>query len=296
MHGLEWDSAQSKLWGGSNGNLFDIVPATGVATQIGASGLTSFLNLGYVPSTDSLFATNSGTDSFYSVDRVTGALTLIGALGAASTNPNGLAYDTDNGVMFMVDNSTDNLCTIDLATGVATIVGSTGAGNLLGLVYIPDVSQHVAFCFGDGTGTACPCANPGLPGNGCANSLNTNGSNLDATGSASIANDTFVLVGSDMPNSSALYFQGTSQLGGGAGATFGDGLRCAAGTIIRLGTKTNVAGTSQYPAPGDLTISVRGSCAAGDVCTYQVWYRNAAAFCTASTFNLTNGIQVTWIP
>jgi hypothetical protein len=26
-----------------------------------------------------------------------------------------------------------------------------------------------------------------------------------------------------------------------------------------------------------------------------VWYRNAAVFCTASTFNLSNGLQVTWI-
>jgi hypothetical protein len=28
--------------------------------------------------------------------------------------------------------------------------------------------------------------------------------------------------------------------------------------------------------------------------TYQVWYRNAAAFCTISTFNLTNGIELSW--
>jgi hypothetical protein len=27
---------------------------------------------------------------------------------------------------------------------------------------------------------------------------------------------------------------------------------------------------------------------------YQVWYRNAAAFCTSSTFNLSNGYRVVW--
>jgi len=27
-----------------------------------------------------------------------------------------------------------------------------------------------------------------------------------------------------------------------------------------------------------------------------VWYRNAAAFCTNSTFNLTNGLNVVWQP
>jgi hypothetical protein len=30
--------------------------------------------------------------------------------------------------------------------------------------------------------------------------------------------------------------------------------------------------------------------------TYQAWYRNAAVFCTASTFNLSNGYSITWTP
>jgi hypothetical protein len=99
-----------------------------------------------------------------------------------------------------------------------------------------------------------------------------------------------------MPNSSALYFQGTSQTAGGAGSVFGDGLRCAGGTVVRLGTKSNLAGTSTYPVGADPDVSVRGGDSAGDVRTYQCWYRNAAPYCTPSTFNLTNGVQVTWTP
>jgi hypothetical protein len=30
--------------------------------------------------------------------------------------------------------------------------------------------------------------------------------------------------------------------------------------------------------------------------TYQAWYRNSAAYCTASVFNLTNGVQIDWLP
>jgi hypothetical protein len=149
-----------------------------------------------------------------------------------------------------------------------------------------------AYCFGDGTGTACPCGNSGAAGNGCANSINANGANLTASGSPSISADTLVLLGSGMPNSSALYFQGTSQIS----TAFGDGLRCAGGTVIRLGTKTNVAGASQYPTGGDLSVSVRGANSAGNVRNYQVWYRNAADFCTPSTFNLSNGLNLTWAP
>jgi len=149
-------------------------------------------------------------------------------------------------------------------------------------------------CFGDGTGLACPCGNIGAPGNGCASSVNANGGNLSSSGAASIGADTLTLLGSSMPSSSALYFQGSAVLGSGNGVNFGDGLRCAGGTVIRLGTKTNVAGVSQYPVLGDQSISVRGSNSAGAFRIYQVWYRNAAAFCTASTFNLTNAVSVTW--
>ncbi|MCY2962017.1 MAG: hypothetical protein NTY35_17815 [Planctomycetota bacterium] len=152
------------------------------------------------------------------------------------------------------------------------------------------------FCFGDGSGTACPCANSGAAGNGCANSIVAAGANIAATGVASLTADTVVLRGSGMPNSSALYFQGTSQQNGGLGGTFGDGLRCAGGSVIRLKTVNNAAGASQYPGVGDPTVSVRGAVAAPATRTYQVWYRNAAAFCTVSTFNLSNGLQVAWQP
>jgi hypothetical protein len=156
-------------------------------------------------------------------------------------------------------------------------------------------STGTPYCFGDGSGTACPCGNAGATGNGCASSLFASGANLAATGTASISADTLVLNGSSMPNSSALYFQGTLRVNAGAGAAFGDGLRCAGGSIIRLGTKMNAANQSSYPVAGDPPISVRGAIpSAGTVRTYQVWYRNAAAFCQPETFNLANAVEITW--
>jgi hypothetical protein len=157
-------------------------------------------------------------------------------------------------------------------------------------------SPGSGFCFGDGTGTACPCGNAGVAGHGCASSVNTSGAVLAGSGAPSIGSDSFVLTGSGMPNSSALYFQGGSQAGGGTGLAFGDGLRCAGNPVIRLGTKLNVGGTSSYPSGGDAHISVKGANSAGFVRTYQVWYRNAAPFCTPSTFNLSNGFETTWVP
>jgi Tol biopolymer transport system component len=155
----------------------------------------------------------------------------------------------------------------------------------------------VPFCFGDGSGTQCLCGNSTVSGNGCPNSVNQDGANLAASGSTSLAADTLVLSASGMPESFGLFFQGSTQVAGGAGSIFGDGLRCAGGTFIRLAVRPCVGGASQYPtATSDLSVSVRGSVAAPGPRTYQVWYRNPAVFCTQAVFNLTNGLAVTWTP
>lgn len=153
-----------------------------------------------------------------------------------------------------------------------------------------------AFCFGDGAqyAEACPCGNAGTAGRGCANSVNANGARLTASGAPSLANDTIVLAAEGMPNSSALYFQGTARTAGGIGTPFGDGLRCVGGSVVRLATQSNALNASSYPKIGDPSVSVRGNIAAPGVRTYQVWYRNAADFCTPATFNLTNGVQLVW--
>lgn len=164
------------------------------------------------------------------------------------------------------------------------------------LVDFTPPGQGVSFCAGDGTQTACPCANSGAAGAGCANSVDANGGRLVASGVASVAADTFALSGSGMPNGPALYFQGSATSGGGLGSAFGDGLRCATGTIVRLKVAANVAGASSTPSGTDLPIGLVGGVTAGQVANYQVWYRDSAAFCAPETFNLTNAVAVTWIP
>ncbi len=177
----------------------------------------------------------------------------------------------------------------------ATLRNGAGTAFAQGVFRRQGGNLQRTLCYGDGSGTACPCGNNSAVGtnSGCLNSLGLGGK-VDASGIASIGSDSLTLLGSNMPNSSALYFQGTAPSAGGAGAMFGDGLRCAAGTVIRLKTVTNVGGLSQYPQAGDLSISVRGMVATPGDRYYQVWYRNAAAFCTVSTFNLTNAVRATW--
>ena len=172
------------------------------------------------------------------------------------------------------------------------ITGPAGSQMQLGFAPV----APIAFCFGDGSGTACPCGNAGAADSGCGNSANAAGGKLEAQGTSSISADTLVLIGSGMPNGTALYFQGGMRIHGGTGALFGDGLRCVGGMVVRMGAKTNSGGSSSYPAAGDPAISVKGADSAGLVRYYQCWYRDATPFCTTTTFNLTNALQVTWTP
>jgi hypothetical protein len=114
---------------------------------------------------------------------------------------------------------------------------------------------------------------------------------------ASVSSDTFVPSVGAAPNSSVLFFQGTAQVAGGAGSVFGDGLHCAGGVVRRLGTKSASSHSAKHPAGSDLPVSVRGVLPAlGCVRTHQARYRNAAAYCTASTFNSSNGWEAAWLP
>lgn len=156
-------------------------------------------------------------------------------------------------------------------------------------------SVYIPFCAGDGSASACPCGNtsPTDSGRGCLNSLSLSGV-VSALGTASIASDTVTLRGNGMPDGGVLYFQGTSQAGAGAGVLFGDGLLCVAGTIRRLAVKFNVQNASSLPASGDPSLSVLGGLTAPGTAHYQLWYRDAGAFCSSDTFNLTNALSIVW--
>jgi hypothetical protein len=206
----------------------------------------------------------------------------IGVVGMQAADASG-TYDVG---IFDLDNDGD----LDMVMGRCT-------GTFVWLNTLNAAPSVTSFCYGDGSDTPCPCGNASAPGaiEGCLNSLGLGG-RLEAQGIARVSADTAVLRGARMPNGSALYFQGTTRQNGGSGSVFGDGLRCASGSVVRLATKFNGAGESRFPEAGDATLSAQGGVSAGNVRTYQLWYRNAASFCNPETFNLTNGVEIAWAP
>lgn len=157
-----------------------------------------------------------------------------------------------------------------------------------------------AFCFGDGTGNACPCANSGASGHGCENSFATGGGLLTASGTSSVEDDTIRLHASGLPlTAPCFFFQGESQRNNGLGAPFGDGLVCVGGPAVRLGEHSAQAGIAEFGfgVAGDPSITHRSWIPPiGATRYYQAWYRNAALFCTPAGFNYTNGLRVIWTP
>lgn len=175
----------------------------------------------------------------------------------------------------------------ELAAGTAVDADANG---------VIDVCEPFSFCLGDGLDpshtTICPCGNTGAPGHGCANSTNPAGALLTTSGATS--SDSVVLHGSGMPASSlCLYLQGDAI----QDALFGDGVICTGGALIRLRLKVNIVGSSQYPDPGEPSLSTRGLVTPGSGARryYQTYYRNpAAAFCQPATFNITGGRVIDW--
>lgn len=150
-------------------------------------------------------------------------------------------------------------------------------------------------CPGDGSNAACPCGNTGASGHGCANSAFAGGAVLSSNGLASLGSDTLQLVAAGMSGTSALFFQGTAQLGGGGGIMLDDGLWCAGGALVRLRTAPVSGGSASVPLAGDPRLSVSGLILGpSEIRTYQVRYRNAASFCTPGTTNFTNGLRIVW--
>ncbi|MBL8857109.1 MAG: hypothetical protein JNL28_01210 [Planctomycetes bacterium] len=185
----------------------------------------------------------------------------------------------------------------------ATVTVAGSDVNCVLRIPLPGVVT-TSFCEGDAIGTTClGCGNNGAVGNGCANFTFAGGAHLAASGvaGASVGTDTLVLTASDIPGP-GLFFQSDGLAANPI--TFGDGMLCAAVNIVRLGVVfPSGAGVASYP--GGLTpnpIHVAGGATVGQTKHYQCWYRDAGetspgvSFCTPSTFNLTQGVSLTWGP
>jgi hypothetical protein len=187
-----------------------------------------------------------------------------------------------------------------------SLATTLAAGDMNGVsdVFLRDRANEAIFapfCFGDGTTFACPCGNSGLPGRGCQNSAGTGGAVLSGSGVPSLAADTVHLISSfELPSVTSILMQGTAIA---TPTIFGDGRRCAGGTIKRLFSVSAVGGVATAPSGTQLSISARSAAlgapiSAGSTRIYQMYYRDpSATFCPnppGNLYNISSAVAVTW--
>lgn len=141
MHGLEVDDT-GQLYGystniASGARFFSINRNTGQATPISDPGFGGFGSLGFVPGTQTMFLSDTVGDQLWTVDRLTGAATVVGPFGVTTQVGVGMAYDPAYG-MYAVNNSgQDALYTLNLQTGAATLISTLTTSNMLSLAFVP---------------------------------------------------------------------------------------------------------------------------------------------------------------
>lgn len=198
-----------------------------------------------------------------------------GALHAASflvSDPSAFV-GTDSRITFLVAGDTQ---------------GNQGLGLMFDEVRVLLEPTGTPLCFGDGTGTACPCLNFGGLGEGCSNSTGV-GARLDASGSQVVAaNDLQLRVSQARPNSTGMFIQGATPVA----FPFKDGLLCAGNPTTRLESVQLDAGGSGQSIG---SIATLGAVAPGDSRVYQLWYRDPALSPCGSGSNLSSALLVQWI-
>lgn len=253
----------------------------------------------FTPATDGVLSISTcGSNDYPALDR--GEFTVVSVhSGCPPTAANELACSSGASACSEAGSIGDAFVSAIVHAGIPVVVR---VGNLATSPYegpfLLETSFEPGIPFCEGSQTPCPCANAGIAGHGCAHSQSPRGARLSASGEPSVTSDSLVLRGTEMPGGSiALYVQGTTMAG--VGALFGDGLRCVAGTVVRLGARANVNGTSAFGAVagGGVHASSSGMLPpSGGTRHYQACYRDAASFCTSATFNATNGLSISWRP
>jgi hypothetical protein len=156
------------------------------------------------------------------------------------------------------------------------------------------------FCTCDGSPYSGPCTNNGLTGHGCNNSANTGGAILVASGTTTP--DTMVLTQSlELPTTLSVFSQGDATVA--TPITFGDGLRCIGGHLLRLFKHSAVGGVVSAPSGSDMSITGRSSFKGqpippGATRYYMVYYRDGGSVCPPATekhFNVGNAWAITWL-
>ncbi len=126
---MAWDYTTETMFALSGLNLYTVNLSTGAMTLVGAitGGMATPINLLAHPQDGKLYSVELTTDELFSIDKSTGAASLIGPIGIAINFAQGADFDNASGVGYMCayeGAGVNSVRTINLETGATTAVSS----------------------------------------------------------------------------------------------------------------------------------------------------------------------------
>lgn len=155
---------------------------------------------------------------------------------------------------------------------------------LSGVVFADPAAMSLTFSVG-------PCFDMSIGSGYCSANPNSTGSvaTISALGSESVATNVLQLSAGPVPNQPGLFFFGQMQVQ----LPFGNGFRCAGGSLVRLPVVVAQDGILAYSV--DNSIPPASSwITAGATLQFQAWYRDPLG--GGSSFNLSNGLELSFVP
>jgi sugar lactone lactonase YvrE len=289
------------------GRLLHVAPGTGAAAVL-AAGLARPEGLAFGD-----FA-GASAPALYAAETLNGRVVRVDPAGTwstvgdpslvALTAPDNVAFGPDGFLYVSEDRPAPGSRIVRIAPDGAHEVFASGFGEAQGMAFDANGDLYIAeqerdriwrvrfshggsFCNGaDGALAVCPCSNPGHPDSGCDNAQGTGGVRLDVAAQRS-ASATLAGTGFPAGGAPAALVVRSAALAPTGPVPFGDGVRCIAAPVVRLGATL---------ASGGISTHVVGHGAGPGLFYYQVWYRSMpAAFCDpAAAFNLSSGRELTW--
>ncbi|MDF1839454.1 MAG: hypothetical protein P1V35_16420 [Planctomycetota bacterium] len=251
-------------------------------------------------STGQLFAHSGSTDSLYSIDPVTGVITLVGPLGLNLEYAQGFDFDWTDDTLYatlslsLAVGGGSKFSSIDTTTGAATVIADAGALYAQAEMAIkqpaPGLPGTEPFCDAYVNSTGLPTL---LTGDMTAPS--GSGLHLEAT-QGPVDQFGYFLVSSGIADPGIDISEGRLCLAVNLGRYNMGPLHNSIGQFDPAGILQNLAGTSSVGSGFDVpdTVPILGTplIMAGDTWHFQVWHRDIAAGPTASNFS--NGLSVTF--
>ena len=275
-------------YNGADSTLFRGDIATGVFTFVGTIATANIIIDIAMDSNGDLYGHSISDDSLYSVDKTTGAGTVIGPTGFAANFAQGMDFEPATDILYATiytGGGTGSLCTIDLTTGVATQIVDTFPLN---------AEMEIAIRPGGGPsiiGTPYCMANP--------NSTGQTGL-MTALGSEVVTDNDVTLVTEQLPNNSFGFFVASPMQGFVANPAGSAGNLCLGGAIGRYvgpGQIQSTGSTGGFSLAIDLmtvpTPSGPTAIAAGQAYNFQAWHRDSDM--GSPTSNFTNGLSIMFL-